>query len=486
MLLRCSTTTMTLWLLTLVGLPAIANAQTAAPPAPQQAQQTPQAQQPPQAEQRTTPVQAPTPTPTQSAPVPLGVNGQLTPWLQVRGEFRTRIEGFTGSGFTEGKDDAYWMDRFRLNATVRPNKSIGFVVQAQDARAFDKTTGSLVAPLRDTLDLRMAYGEFGTTTMVRAGRQELAFGEQRLLGGANWLNTARTFDGGRVTLKRKGVQFDAFAASVVTISPDAFDKSGSGNALYGTYVSLTTLVPKQAVEPYFFWRQSRGVAAELGGTADIHQATTGVRMAGKLSPSVDYSTEVAVQTGSVGPDSIKAWGGHALAGKTLASTSWKPRVFGEYNYASGDANKADGTRGTFDQLYATAHDKYGLTDQVGWKNVHDARVGLEVKPTSKLQLSGGYHSWWLASATDALYNASGTSVARSATGAAGRHIGQEVSAQMAFVYSPQLQISGGYAYLIPGQFLKNTTPGHAYSYPFAMVTYVFLGEQPAIGGRRAQ
>jgi len=111
-------------------------------------------------------------------PAPLGVDGQLTPWLQVRGEFRARVEGFTGGGFADNSD-AYWMDRFRLNATASPTRSMKFVVQLQDARAFDKTIGSPIAPLRDTLDLRMAYGEFGSTNTVRVGRQELVFGEQR-------------------------------------------------------------------------------------------------------------------------------------------------------------------------------------------------------------------------------------------------------------------------------------------------------------------
>ena len=101
-------------------------------------------------------------------PAPLGVDGQLTPWLQVRGEFRARIEGFTGGGFADSSD-AYWMDRFRFNAAVSPTRSMKFVVQVHDARAFDKTTGSQVAPLRDTWDLRMAYGEFGSTNTVRIG-----------------------------------------------------------------------------------------------------------------------------------------------------------------------------------------------------------------------------------------------------------------------------------------------------------------------------
>ena len=47
-----------------------------------------------------------------------------------------------------------------------------------------------------------------------------------------------------------------------------------------------------------------------------------------------------------------------------------------------------------------------------------------------------------------------------------------------YVYSPQLQINGGLAHIFPGEFLKNTTPGHSYTYPYVMATYVFLGDQP--------
>jgi hypothetical protein len=427
---------------------------------------------------------AQTPAPATPQPVPLAINGQLAPWLQVRGEFRTRIEGFTGGGFADN-DDAYWMDRFRLNATARPSKSLAFVVQAHDARAFDKTAGSQAAPFRDTLDLRMAYGEIGSKNSFRIGRQELAFGEQRLLGHLAWVNTARSFDGVRATIKGNFGQIDGFAASVVTIDPKGFDKSGNGNVLAGTYISLTA-VPKQAVEPYFFWRQSRNVTAELGGIAPLHQATSGVRMAGQVPWALDYSGELAVQTGSVGPDDVLAWAGHGVLGKTLNSAPGRPRLFGEYNYASGDADRTDGTRGTFDQLYPTGHDKLGLSDQVGWRNVHNARAGLEFKPGPKWQISGSYHSWWLASPTDGLYSASGALVARSATGTDGRHVGQELDGQLAYVYSAQLQIAAGYAHIIPGEFLKNLTPGRSYRSPYLMVTYVFLGEQPTIGRKKSQ
>jgi hypothetical protein len=65
----------------------------------------------------------------------------------------------------------------------------------------------------------------------------------------------------------------------------------------------------------------------------------------------------------------------------------------EYNYASGDSDSTDGHRGTFDQLYPTGHDKYGLADQVGRKNIRNARGGVDLKPTTKWQIRTRYEAW---------------------------------------------------------------------------------------------
>jgi hypothetical protein len=440
----------------------------------------PAAQQPAQtgAPQESVAGQPPAPRP--ATPAPLGPSGRINKWLSLRGEFRGRLEGFSGGAYQPDNSDRYLLDRFRLNVTATASPVARFVVQLHDARAFDKTTGGTAVPFRDTLDLRMAYGEFGGgRNMVRAGRQELAFGEQRLIGHLNWVNNARSFDGARATITRKPFTFDVFAASVVTIRPEAFDKSGNGNRLYGFYGSTTKAIPKATVEPYLFYRQSKGLTLETGGLGNIKQATIGTRVAGRLPRDFDYGLEMAAQTGSVATDDVRAWAGHWVAGKTFTSAPAKPRSFVEFNYASGDRDPKDGIRGTFDQLYPTGHDKLGLADQVGWKNVDHLRAGIELKPKAQWALSGSYHAFWLASATDALYAANGAAVARSAAGTAGRFVGRELDAQAVYTYSPQLQIAGGYARLLPGGFLENTTRGESYQSTYLMVTYVFVGDRPA-------
>lgn len=434
------------------------------------AQQSPTMQAPAASAQTST-----TPVP----PFPNRANNALPSWLRVRGEFRERVEGFSGAGFVSERDDAYWLSRFRFNATVTPNRWVAFQVQAQDARVADKSVGATGTPFRAPFDLRLAFADIGTAksrVAVRVGRQELVYGDQRLVGHVSWLNAARTFDGAKVTLRSKAVQLDVFGTSVVRILEQSFDKSGNGNRFFGAYATAGTLVPKSSVEPFVFWREDRGLKNEGGALADLHTATIGVRWVGRLPAGLDYNSEMVGQTGSLGSDTIGAWAGHWQLRESYKGPH-AVRISTELNLASGDANPVDGKRGTFDQLYPTPHDKYGLADQVGWRNTRHVRTGVEFSPGKKWQLGANYHSWWLMQSRDALYSAGGAVVARVPTGAASTHVGQEIDAQVSVPLTPQLALAGGIAHIFPGGFLKQHTTGASYTAPFVMATYVFLADR---------
>jgi hypothetical protein len=420
-----------------------------------------------------------TPAPPASPTTPLltYVNRELPPWLRFSGEYRMRVEGFDGGGFKPDTSDAYALSRVRLNMRVSPTYWMRFQVQAQDAQVFGKNIKPDSPPFENTMDIRQAYLEFGKTevpsVLLRVGRQELAFGEMRLIGHLNWTNTARSFDAARLTLQHKNYKVDLFSASVVNVREGTADKSSGGNDIHGAYGSITKLVPNATIEPFVFWRLARGTRTELGLPGKTDRKIGGVRFVGKLPASLDYNFESAIEVGSVGSDDIHAVASHAVLGYTLKSFKKKPRVFAEYNYASGDRAPGDGKQETFDQLYPTGHDKLGLADQVGWKNIHDIRAGLEYRATAKLALSGSYHSWWLASTTDALYNAAGTAIVKVANGSAGRHVGQEADVQMTYTLNGTTSVGAGYANIFPGTFLKNATPGKQYRIPYLMLTYSF-------------
>jgi hypothetical protein len=55
----------------------------------------------------------------------------------------------------------------------------------------------------------------------------------------------------------------------------------------------------------------------------------------------------------------------------------------------------------------------------------------------------------------------------------GTHVCEELDAQLIYTPTRQTQVDFGYGRVIPGYFLKKTTQGVTYSYPYMSVEYVF-------------
>lgn len=411
--------------------------------------------------------------------IPSGeLNKELPKWLKFSGAYQGRAEGFTGGGFKQDNSDAYYLNRFRVNMNINATSWLRFGFQMQDARVWGKNT-TPAPPFQDRADLRVAYMELGDPENkrfgIRAGRQELAFGDMRLIGHLNWMNTARSFDAVRATYRFKGARIDAFASTVVAQVDGEFNRPFRNKAdnLHGIWVNAPKLVKNAVIEPYVLWRLSRNAIGETGVAGKRDFKTYGIRFVGKLPKNFDYNVEMNRQSGSLSTDHIGAWAGHWTIGYNTPELALKPKWMIEYNYASGDKNPSDGRRETFDQLYPTGHDKIGFADQVGWKNVHNIQLGALLKPAAKWGITPRYHWLWLASARDAMYAANGNAVVHDKTGAAGHYIGTEIDLTATYAATKQMSLAFGYAHLFPGTFLKITTQGHGYSYPFAMVNYAF-------------
>ena len=311
---------------------------------------------------------------------------------------------------------------------------------------------------------------------LRLGRLELAFGDERLIGSAYWANTARTFDAAKLTLRhnwgKRNLHADIFASSVVVLHDGQLGEVQAGSNLHGINAAIDKVVTGANLELFSYWRLAPRLKNESGIVANLNETTSGFRFIGKAK-GAGYSARVALQKGSLGSDQVRAWAGHWLASYGFAKVKWTPLVTAEYNYASGDANPKDGVRGTFDQLYPSGHDKSGLTDQVGLKNIRQVRIGVDIKPAKMWSAGVKFHWFWLANAHDALYSSTSAFVAQRADGSAGTFVGQELDATAGYALSRTLQVGAGVGHLFPGGFLKRTTPGKAFTYPYLMLTYGF-------------
>jgi hypothetical protein len=403
----------------------------------------------------------------------------LPHWIQFSGSDRVRTEDQEDIGYKANHSDFHVLNELWLGVAVRPESWLTFFGQAQDSRMFLNGVDASAPPYQNTWDVHQAWVQLGDVekypVTVRVGRQELAFGDQRLIGPSPWLNAPRVFDAAVATFRITGVRVDAFASSVVNSVDGQMDHHKQGNPFYGAYGTIGKLIPKASIEPYAFWRLAPvgyGAAYADGAKGHLNEGTFGVRIAGKLPAHFDYGTEMARQKGTLGTSNIGAWAGHWVAGRTF-ETAWTPRAYLEYNYSSGTSNPHGNTVGTFDQLYPSGHDKYGLDDQVGWRNIKDLRAGVEAKPIRKLKVSATYHDYWLADAHDGLYSTTGAVVAKSLAGTAGTHVGEELDFQGVYKWNSAVLFGAGYGRLFTAEFLNKTTNGKDYGYPYFMTSYVF-------------
>src|SRR5216683_85182 len=61
------------------------------------------------------------------------LNRSLPDWLRIGGEYRGRLEGPTGIGFS-GTNDFYFLDRLRVKLGIKPKEWLLFYGEVQDSR----------------------------------------------------------------------------------------------------------------------------------------------------------------------------------------------------------------------------------------------------------------------------------------------------------------------------------------------------------------
>ena len=404
------------------------------------------------------------------------LNRQLPKWISFGWEERFRFEGYHNGGFKLNNNDSYLLVRSRLAMTIRPNAWFKVVGQVQDARPFMQKP-PYGPPNLNAWDLKLAYAEFGDPekqwVSLRVGRQLINY-NNTIIADSEWRGQGRSYDAVVTNLHYDRFRLGIFAASAVVPLADGISHHQEGNNIYGAYGAIDHIIPNSVLEPFVLWRVQPSVAIET--TANIKtgkqdEKAYGIRFKGIAIKGLDYTAEWIGERGNAGPNGISAWGTNLGVGYRIDPMWWKPRVFWQYDYASGDKNPTDGTHGTFDTMYPTAHDRFGITDQFGWQNIISQRVGLTIEPRHRWTVTGQYLDFWLASATDALYNTSGGAIVRDATGKSGTHIGHEVDVFTWYELNRHVNIGVGLGHIFGGEFLEKTTKGANYNYPYFAINF---------------
>jgi hypothetical protein len=423
---------------------------------------------------------------------------------RIRSEVK---EGFAIQGVAESVDfrgqpanasDEYFMQRIRFHAGYTEKwwsaymEGRSSLVQSDERYAYAnnppvsgtvKTKGD--GPEADVLDLQQAYFSIGNLKefplSLKVGRQELSYGEERLVGAFGWNNIGRVFDAAKVRWQNEWFGADFFTSRPVIPEDGRFNVDNDYDWFSGMYAT-STKIPKHLLDVYFFSRNSsqKAIAAEPSpqfpqpSARDIY--TVGGRFKSQRGEigNWDYSVEGAYQFGDyrdrrLGATSAlltqDAFMAVLQGGYTFADAWATPRLGAEYSYSSGDSNPNDKTHGTFDNLFPTNHKFYGYMDFVSLQNIHDLRGIFQLKPTPRVSIAVEGHGFWLANTHDNFYNVGGAP--RGGTAATpgnnfgvnpnySAFVGTELDVIAGVALTRFAQLEAGYGHFFIGDYVKQS------------------------------
>ncbi|MBI4605660.1 MAG: alginate export family protein, partial [Planctomycetes bacterium] len=368
------------------------------------------------------------PAPASQTP-PAGVGAEVSKYLKLDGQLRFRYELFDPFAYTtagvDQADDAVLM-RTRLGALFTPHRKVSARIQLQDSRIWGEEgssatlasnpSGSVTTSI-DNVDIHQAYVDLNhifesyageDVVSLRVGRQELSYGDQRIVSPLDWTNIGRAWDGGKLsvappdapgklkvdvfgTVIRDTVSSETGGGPTATAVSDLDAKQGF-HGIYAAFQdvhiydrwawtdssgkALPVLGPHQ-LDLFAFYRDlsDGSFTAEDGNRGNVDEVTLGARVAGKVlqdsrGQGFDYSGEAAWQGGRFAGDDIRAYGYVVTGGYTAALSSLdatKVRLGAEYDYGSGDSDPTDGDHETFDPLFPFGHLYQGIQDTFSWK-----------------------------------------------------------------------------------------------------------------------
>jgi hypothetical protein len=404
-------------------------------------------------------------------------------WFRPRVELRVRGEYFHHPVETSGADaailgsslatpvgmDHQWVvhERARVGLEVERGALSGTIV-IQDARlaGFPSTLAIGSNGTVPSTRFHAAYLEARSTELhpsfVRVGRQEVAWGEGRLLGTSDWMLVPRSLDAVRARFVVRQFDFEALGVLLTppgsvppeyveqaTVTNTAGGSSGTGVQLYGASTRFHA-------DPLLHF-EAAGIAriARIPLPTTLNPSDTYVidgRVYGDRT-GWSYAAEFAYELGRLAivdqRSSIAAWGATAHVDRQT-TLPFRPKFTLSGSYATGDNGSKPGTIRTFDPILPDARAGLGQMGLYCWSNILDAAFTVTATPTDEVRITLGYRYLALAEPGGTWFSAALAPVGQNVNNTAS-FLGHEIDAAISVSPIESLTIRGGYGGLVTGK-----------------------------------
>jgi hypothetical protein len=361
-------------------------------------------------------------------------------WLvTLSGQLRPRFLAHSGLDF-RGEASEYReivTQRARLGATIEEASGLAFELELQDVRAWGEEDSTLDADANG-FDAHQAYAQIPISDVLRLklGRQEIALGQERLIGTMQWTQRARAFDGGTLAWNSLDERFTISALYAKIHEPgqsaDASVPAGrDGDIDLGGVYSAIQLRGEHEIAPLYL--------IHIQQTPNDVRHTLGFSSNGG-GQGFCYIAEAYYQFGKIDEATINAYLLALRMGYAFKSHA-EPAVLLWAEALSGDGTP----QGTFDTLYGTNHDYYGEMDLF-------LNVARDTQNLGLIDLGGRAETRIIGNLRARVDGHYFRSFHADATGSA--ELGVELDFELSYQANDYVSVDGLYGLFLPGDVMR--------------------------------
>ena len=386
------------------------------------------------------------------------VAGERGGYLSLGGEARERFEAYENEFFSKNPDadNAYLLQRYLFHADYHPVPWLRAFGQLQSSLE-DGRPGGPRPTDRDSIDVHQLFADLSLETgedrhfTLRAGRQEMSYGSERLISVREGTNNRRTFDAVRLLYEERSIKVDAFFSSPVETDDGAFDDQNVRDVwFWGGYATVPFPWLSGIKLDLYYLGLHKPTAGYAQGAEREERHTIGARFFGKAG-HWDFNHEALYQFGRFGPGRISAWSVATDHGYTLTNLWGDPRFGLKAAIASGDRDASDEDLQTLNPLFPRGS-YFTEASLLGPQNFFDVHPCLQLRPFPKWSFETGADFYWRQSLEDGIYTPGG-SVIYSGNRDFARFVGTDFSSVIGWQATRHLNVAAAYTHFFAGRFI---------------------------------
>ena len=316
--------------------------------------------------------------------IPFGNNS----YISFGGELREQFQVYNNVNFgdippsyTNISPNQLW-HRLMVHSNIELGNHFRFFIQLNNTLRLLNDNPVVPEIDENQLSLHQAFAEIKLNHWkFRLGRQELLYGNNRLITVREGTNTRQTFDGIVIKRSLKSGGIDFFAASKIISKQYIFDDQSFKEGLIGIYGTQFYYNRKIGLDYYVVNFQSR-LRQYNYQTGFENRQTYGTRLFSNFN-KINFEVEGAYQSGKFDNLTISAYS--VFTDVNILVFPEKKGIIGfSVNTTSGDKNNKDNQLNTYNILYAKP--AYGLVAPIGASNMISLCPYVKINPIHKLNI----------------------------------------------------------------------------------------------------